>query len=104
MEISGAIGAAAGPFFGSSLNYAFGYEGPFIFFASVYLIMFYLISRNIPSDYEPPLLVSTENKFIVFNTAKSEMPRRIDSILEIEQKSQHDKKSCDSVNVVYGVS
>lgn len=57
MEISGAIGAAAGPFLGSSLNYAFGYEGPFIFFASVYLIMFYLISRNIPSDQNTQLRI-----------------------------------------------
>ena len=50
MEISGAIGAAAGPFLGSSLNLAFGYEGPFIFFALVYLAMFYLLYHYIPSD------------------------------------------------------
>jgi MFS family permease len=50
MEISGAIGAAAGPFLGSSLNLAFGYEGPFIFFATIYLAMFYLLYRYIPSD------------------------------------------------------
>jgi hypothetical protein len=35
MEISGAIGATLGPFLGSSLNYAFGYEGPFIAFGNL---------------------------------------------------------------------
>jgi hypothetical protein len=39
MEIAGAIGAAGGPFIGSGLNFAFGYEGPFIVFAAVYLVM-----------------------------------------------------------------
>jgi len=50
MEISGAIGATAGPFLGSSLNLAFGYEGPFIFFAIIYLAMLYLLYHYIPSD------------------------------------------------------
>lgn len=32
MEVSGALGATFGPFIGSTLNYFFGYEGPFIVF------------------------------------------------------------------------
>ena len=52
IEISSAIGAASGPFFGSSLNLVFGYEGPFIAFALVYIVMLFLLYNYIPSDQE----------------------------------------------------
>ena len=57
METSGAIGAAFGPFFGSSLNYCFGYEGPFIVFAVIYMLTFFILAKNIPSEDE------TEKKY-----------------------------------------
>jgi len=57
METSGAIGAAFGPFFGSSLNYCFGYEGPFIVFAVIYMITCFILAKNIPSEDE------TEKKY-----------------------------------------
>jgi len=52
MEISSAIGAASGPFFGSSLNLVFDYEGPFIAFALVYIAMLYSLYHYIPSEQE----------------------------------------------------
>ena len=37
MEVSGALGATTGPVIASTLNYVFGYEGPFIAFCNIYL-------------------------------------------------------------------
>ena len=61
MEISSAIGAASGPFFGSSLNLVFGYEGPFITFALVYIVMLFLLYHYIPSDQEMVDLTQQKN-------------------------------------------
>ena len=52
MEMSGAIGAAGGPFFGSTLNYYFGYEGPFITFAGLYILIFFALRIYIPEEKE----------------------------------------------------
>ena len=50
MEMAGAIGSAGGPFLGSTLNNLFGYEGPFLTFAIVFVIGFFLLAKYIPSD------------------------------------------------------
>ncbi|CDW83835.1 permeases of the major facilitator superfamily [Stylonychia lemnae] len=50
MEISGALGATFGPFIGSTLNYFFGYEGPFVVFSILYIQIFSFIVTYIPAD------------------------------------------------------
>ncbi|CDW73170.1 major facilitator superfamily protein [Stylonychia lemnae] len=50
MEVSGALGATFGPFIGSTLNYLFGYEGPFIVFSILYMQIFSFMITYIPSD------------------------------------------------------
>ena len=61
MEISGAIGTTLGPFIGSSLNYMFGYEGPFIVFAVLYLNIFGFLIAYIPSDQKLSKAISKDN-------------------------------------------
>ena len=50
MEMSGGIGASGGPLLGSLLNGLFGYKGPFLVFALLYVIMFAFVVKNVPSD------------------------------------------------------
>eukprot|EP00347_Sterkiella_histriomuscorum_P023007 403336314 len=52
MEASGAIGATFGPFIGSTLNYLFGYEGPFIVFSVLYIQIFSFLVTYVPSDVQ----------------------------------------------------
>ena len=50
LEMSGALGASSGPFIGSALYAAFGYQGPFIVMACFYVIIFFFLKKYIPSD------------------------------------------------------
>lgn len=50
-EMAGAMGAATGPFIGSALYVAFGYQGPFVTTACFYLIIFFFLVKYIPPDH-----------------------------------------------------